>query len=128
MAYVFGGVYVPLSCKLVEAALLKGTFSNDEITKHLPGDNFSKCKTGSVKVSTLKKNRSGDPGAQIALVYFIGGNWSGPVFLSVLTYISRSNVFRNRRAAVLGEAKQLLLYICHNCNSKWRTFTKLIHC
>lgn len=74
MAYVFGGVYIPLSCKLVELALLKGTFSSDDIIKHLPGENFSKSKSGSVKVSTLKKNKTSDAGAQIALIYFIGGN------------------------------------------------------
>merc|ERR1712228_442594 len=73
MAYVFGGVYIPLSCKLVELALLKGNFSNDDITKHLPGDNFSRSKTGSVKVSTLKKNKTNDTGSQIAIIYFIGG-------------------------------------------------------
>ena len=72
MAYVFGGVYIPLSCKLVENALLKNSFSAEEITKHLPGDNFAKCKSGSVKASTLKKNT--DPGIQVALVYFIGGS------------------------------------------------------
>ena len=75
MAYVFGGVYIPLSCKLVELALLKGNFSNDDITKHLPGDNFSRSKTGSVKVSTLKKNKTNDAGSQIAIIYFIGGRF-----------------------------------------------------
>jgi hypothetical protein len=73
MGYVFGGVYIPLSCKLVENALLKGTFSSSDITAHLPGDNFSRCKSSSVKVTTLKRNAPQDPGAQIALVYFIGG-------------------------------------------------------
>ena len=54
-------------------ALLKGTFSSEDVTKYLPGDNFSRCKTGSVKAATLKKNKTGDPSQQFALVYFIGG-------------------------------------------------------
>ena len=54
-------------------ALRKGTFSSEDVTKYLPGDNFSRCKTGSVKAATLKKNKTGDPSQQFALVYFIGG-------------------------------------------------------
>ena len=57
-------------------ALLKGTFSSEDVTKYLPGDNFSRCKTGSVKAATLKKNKTGDPSQQFALVYFIGGKKS----------------------------------------------------
>ena len=41
MAYVFGGCYVPLSCRLVENAISGKSFTADEITKHLTGANFS---------------------------------------------------------------------------------------
>ena len=41
MAYVFGGCYVPLSCRLVENAILGKQFTSEDITKHLTGANFS---------------------------------------------------------------------------------------
>ena len=70
MAYVFGGSYIPLSCKLVENAILGRNFTNEEIVKHLTGNNFQTCKASSAKDSTLKRNAAQ---TQIALVYFIGG-------------------------------------------------------
>jgi hypothetical protein len=70
MAYVFGGSYIPLSCKLVENAIFGRNFTNEEIVKHLTGNNFQSCKASSAKDSTLKRNAAQ---TQIALVYFIGG-------------------------------------------------------
>ena len=70
MAYVFGGSYIPLSCKLVENAILGRNFSNEEITKHLSGHNFSYRNAKSAKDATLKRDAMQK---QIALVYFIGG-------------------------------------------------------
>ena len=70
MAYVFGGCYIPLSCKLIENAIFSRNFTNEEITRHLAGENFSYRNAKSAKDATLKRDSLQK---QIALVYFIGG-------------------------------------------------------
>jgi len=75
MGYVFGGCYIPLSCKLVELALTKGDLGNEDLQKHIAGEYFCRVKGGSVK-QTARKNGPDDRSLspdQVALVYFIGG-------------------------------------------------------
>ena len=82
MAYVFGGSYIPLSCKLVENAIFGRNFTNEEIVKHLTGNNFQSCKASSAKDSTLKRNAAQ---TQIALVYFIGGLYAWLVTIGIVS-------------------------------------------
>lgn len=76
MGYVFGGVYIPLSCKLVELALTKGDLGSEDLQKHISGEYFARVMGGSVKMSSARKtgpdDRTTSP-EQVALVYFIGG-------------------------------------------------------
>lgn len=71
MGYVFGGAYIPLSCKLVEQALLKqGWTGLEDVMRHLPGKNFERIEARSAKGKTVSAN---DPSYKVVLVYFIGG-------------------------------------------------------
>ncbi|XP_062574358.1 vacuolar protein sorting-associated protein 33B-like isoform X2 [Saccostrea cucullata] len=71
MSYVFSGAYTPLSCKLVEQILTRGSFAGmEEITKYLPGGVHSE---NHVKASKGKSARQDRPVSKVVLVYFLGG-------------------------------------------------------
>ena len=97
MGYVFGGCYIPLSCKLVELALTKVDLGNEDLQKHITGEYFCRVKGGSVKQTARKTgpdDRSSSP-EQVALVYFIGGRCEKPVELFDLIFVHSILYFRN---------------------------------
>nr|CAB3267636.1 vacuolar protein sorting-associated protein 33B [Phallusia mammillata] len=72
MAYVFGGAYTPLTCRLVEQAIQRqGWGGLEDVLRHLPGSNFEKLEARSAKAG--KSASSGEQASKVALVYFIGG-------------------------------------------------------
>ncbi|CBY22767.1 unnamed protein product [Oikopleura dioica] len=94
MGYVFGGCYIPLSCKLVELALTKGDLGNEDLQKHIAGEYFCRVKGGSVK-QTARKNGPDDRSLspdQVALVYFIGGITYSEI--SALRFWAQKNRFK----------------------------------
>ncbi|CAB4006211.1 vacuolar sorting-associated 33B-like, partial [Paramuricea clavata] len=68
MAYVFGGSYAPLSCKLVEQVYSRGGFLGlEEVTKLL-GETFHTRRGTSNRASSTAQNKK-----KVILVFFLGG-------------------------------------------------------
>lgn len=90
MAYVFGGAYTPLSCKLVEQALLKqGWAGLEDVMRHLPGKTFERIEARSAKGKTMSTN---DTSYKVVLVYFIGGVTYSEI--AALRFLGRKTGYR----------------------------------
>ncbi|XP_062517711.1 vacuolar protein sorting-associated protein 33B-like [Corticium candelabrum] len=77
MAYVFGGAYSPISCRLVEEVLRHGGWLGlEEVTRHVPEEPFARAFIQSARANTSRGlptavSLGGLP--KVTLIYFIGG-------------------------------------------------------
>ncbi|CAK8675606.1 unnamed protein product [Clavelina lepadiformis] len=70
MSYVFGGAYVPLTCRLVEQSLQRQGWSGlEDVLRHLPGTTFEKQEARSAKAGKTGATMA----SKVVLIYFIGG-------------------------------------------------------
>ncbi|XP_030833027.1 vacuolar protein sorting-associated protein 33B isoform X1 [Strongylocentrotus purpuratus] len=74
MSYVFSGAYTPMTCRLVEQVLARGSWASlDDVTKLLPGPSYATHKSTSVKGHTGSSSVTGPPSERVVMVYFLGG-------------------------------------------------------
>ncbi|XP_039258945.2 vacuolar protein sorting-associated protein 33B-like [Styela clava] len=94
MAYVFGGAYVPLTCRLVEQALQRqGWGGLEDVMRHLPGKCFERLEAKSAKGKGAGSGGFGtDSSSKVVLVYFIGGVTYSEI--AALRFLGRKNGYR----------------------------------